>query len=182
MPAVERHARIYFRHFKCPARKADLIAEAVALAWKWFQRMAERGKDGTQFPTAIATYAAKAVNSGRRLTGQEKGKDVLSPFAQRRRGFAVAKLPDFSTLHGNPLSEALHDNTQSPVPDQAAFRIDFPAWLGTFDSRRRNIIVDMGLGHRTQELAQKHGLSESRISQMRQEAAADWQHFHGEAA
>jgi hypothetical protein len=182
LPVVERHARIYFRHITCPNRKADLIAEAVGLAWKWFRRLAHRGKDGTLFPTAIATFAAKSVNSGRRVAGREKDKDVLSRLAQHKRGFAVEKLPDFSTLRGNPLAEALHDNTQSPVADQAAFRIDFPTWLGTFDSRRRALVIDLALGHRTQELAHKYQVSEGRISQVRREAAADWQRFHGELA
>jgi hypothetical protein len=124
LPAVERHAHIYFRHIKCLNKRADLIAEAVGLAWKWFKRMAERGKDGCQFPTVIATFAAK---------------------------------PD----------------------EQAAFRIDFPAWLGTFDSRRRDILLDMALGWQTQELAKKYGVSAGRISQMRREAATDWDAFHG---
>jgi hypothetical protein len=182
MPAVEQHARIYFRHVKCSERKADLVAEAVGLSWRWFVRLSERGKDGTQFPTAIATFAARAVNSGRRVCGQEKAKDVLSPRAQQRHGFAVEKLPDYSTLSNNPLQEALIDNMQTPVPEQAAFRIDLPCWLGQLGSRRRDIVIDMALGYRTQELAQKYKVSEGRISQMRREAADDWRRFHGDAA
>jgi DNA-directed RNA polymerase specialized sigma24 family protein len=182
MPAVERHARIYFRHVKCPQRKADLIAEAVGLAWKWFVRLAERGKDGTLFPTAIADFAALAANSGRRVCGQEKAKDVLSRVAQRRRGFTVEKLPDFATLSDNPLQEALHDNTHSPVPEQAAFRIDLSCWLAQLGSRRRDMVIDMAMGYRTQELAKKYVLSEGRISQVRREACEDWRRFHGEAA
>ena len=149
LPAVERHAKIYFRHVKCPDRKADLIAEAVGLAWRWFRRLAQRGMDGTQFPTAIAGFAARAVNSGRRVCGQEKVNDVLSPLAQRRHAIEVVKLPDFATLSGNPLDEALHDNTRSPVDEQAAFRIDFAEWLHGLGSRRRDIITDMGMGCRT---------------------------------
>jgi DNA-directed RNA polymerase specialized sigma24 family protein len=180
LPAVERHARIYFRHIKCPHRKDDMIAEAIDLAWKWFRRMAECGKDGTKFPTAIAGFAARAVNSGRRVVGQEKGNDALSSLAQRQRGFAVEKLPDFSTLNGSPLEEALHDNTVSPVPDQAAFRIDLACWLSTLGERRRDIVTDLAMGFRTQEVANKFGVSEGRISQIRREACQDWQRFHGE--
>ena len=49
------------------------------------------------------------------LCGQEAGKDCLSPTAQARHGFAVGRLPDCETLSSNPLSEALADNTRSPV-------------------------------------------------------------------
>ena len=40
--------------------------------------------------------------------------------------FSISKLPDFSTLSDNPLSDALIDNTRSPVPEQVQFRLDFP--------------------------------------------------------
>jgi hypothetical protein len=118
LPAVERHANFYFRHVKCRDRRADCVTEAVDLAWAWFLALTQRGKDATSFPSAIATFAARAVNSGRRLCGQEKTKDALSPLAQRRRGFTVSTLPQFETLSGNPLMDALTDNSVSPVPDQ----------------------------------------------------------------
>ena len=70
LPKIRTHARIYFRHVKCQFRKADFIAEVIALAWKWFLRLAQRGKDATRFPSVLATFAAKAVRCGRRITGQ----------------------------------------------------------------------------------------------------------------
>lgn len=45
--------------------------------------------------------------------------------------------------------EALHDNMQTPVPDQAAFRCDFPRWLRRLGSRKRRIAEKMLLGERT---------------------------------
>src|SRR5215470_13139885 len=92
-PAVERHARIYFRHLRCPHAREEAVAEAVALAWTWHLRLAQRGKDAALFPSALATFAARAVANGRRLCGQERAKDVLSPRAQRRQNFAVEPLP-----------------------------------------------------------------------------------------
>lgn len=180
LPRIERHGRVYFRHIRCPDRKADVIAEMVALSWRWFVRLAQRNKDATRFPSVLATFAARAVHSGRRLAGACKAKDALSPVAQRRYGFAVGRLPDFSTLHGNPLSEALQDNTRSPVPDQVAFRFDFPAWLSSLGARNRGIAQDMAQGHRTGELADTYGLSPARVSQLRREFYMDWQTFCGE--
>src|SRR5690349_3985594 len=86
LPRLELHGRIFFRHVKCPHRRADAVQEMVALAWKWYLRLAERGKDVSDFVAAFITFAARAVKSGRRLCGQEKAKDVLSPVAQRRHG------------------------------------------------------------------------------------------------
>jgi hypothetical protein len=176
LPRLQRHGRIYFRG-ALPDRRADLVAEVVALAWKWFVRLADRGKDPTAFAATLAAFAAKAVKSGRRVTGQESDRDALSTLAQMRRCFVVSTLPEYSTLSGNPLAEALQDNTQSPVDEQAAFRLDFPAWLGTLGSRNRSIAQDMALGHRTRELADAYGLSPGRVSQLRREFHDDWEHF-----
>ena len=125
---IETHARIYFRNVKCWVQKSDFVAETIALAWKWFRRLAQQGKDAREFASILASYAARAVRSGRRITQQVKTKDILSEVAQQRHGFSISKLPDFSTLSDNPLSDALIDNTRSPVPEQVQFRLDFPAW------------------------------------------------------
>ena len=180
LPRIRTHARIFFRHVRCYCRKADFIAEAVALAWKWFLQLAKRGKDACQFPSALASYAAKAVRSGRRICGQLKPKDVMSEKAQQKRGFSVSKLPDFSTLSENPLQEALMDNTVSPVPDQVQFRLDFPAWTKSRCQRDRRLIHDMATGERTQNLAKQFGLTQGRVSQMRREFKDDWDRFTGD--
>jgi hypothetical protein len=181
LPQLQRHGRIYFRSARSD-RRADLVAETVALAWRWFVRLAERGKDPTRFAVMLASYAAKAVKCGRRVTGQEPGRDVLSPLAQMRRCFVVSTLPEFSTLSGNPLAEALQDNIQSPVDEQPAFRLDFPAWLESLGNRNKSIAQDMALGHRTRELADTYGLSPGRVSQLRREFQQAWEQFTADPA
>jgi hypothetical protein len=182
MPRIRTHARIYFRHIKCHGRRADCIAEAIALAWKWFIRLAEKGKDATRFPSVLASYAARAVRSGRRVCGQLKAKDAMSEVAQQRHGFTVTKLPDISTLDTNPYAEALADNTQTEVPEQVQFRCDHPAWVASHADRDRRLIHQMMLGHRTMDLARRFRLSPARISQLRAEYKDDWEEFCGEPA
>jgi hypothetical protein len=177
LPKVLSHGRVYFRHLRCPHQRADAVAEMVALAWKWHRRLAERGKDSTRFPTALATFAARAVRCGRRLAGMDRAKDVLSPQARQRHGFAVAKLPDYSALDGSPLAEALHDNTKSPPDQQAMFRIDFPAWRASRTERDQRVLDDLMLGERTLDVAGKHGLSPGRVSQLRREFLLDWRRY-----
>jgi hypothetical protein len=182
LPRLELHAHISFRHLKFPLQKEEAVQEVVALAWKWFLRLAQRDKDVSGFVTAFASFAARAVKGGRRLIGQQKAKDVLSPIAQQRHGFTVARLPDVSTLSGNPYDEALQDNTVSPVPEQVMFRLDFPAWLTTRTDRDRRIIGDLMLGERTLDVARKFGLSPARVSQLRREFMRDWQLFCADPA
>jgi len=180
LPRIQLHGHISFRHSR-PDKREEAVAELVALCWKWFIRLAERGKDATLFPTALARFAARAVHNGRRLCGMQKTKDVLSPRAQQINGFTVVSLPEGSSLSGNLFDEALIDNTQTPPPDQVAFRLDFPAWRLTRSDRDRRVIDDLLVGERTSDVADRHGLTAGRVSQLRRDFFEDWVRFHGES-
>src|SRR4051812_29295752 len=111
VPRIELHARIYFRHLKCPGKRDDAIAETVAVAWKWYLRLVEQQREISDFVSTLARYAASHVRAGRHLCGQERSKDVLSRLAQRRHGFFVQTLPECeSGLGGNEAIDALRDN------------------------------------------------------------------------
>jgi hypothetical protein len=182
LPRIELHAQISFRHLRCPGKKEDAIAEVIAVAWKWFLRAIAKGKDVDAFVGALAAYAARHVRGGRRVWGKGRRNDVLSPACQQRHGFAVGRLAEVDTLSSNPLSDALADNTRSPVADQVSFRIDFPNWLASLGVRNRRIAEEMALGHRTLDLAARHGATPGRISQLRREFRDGWRRFCGEAA
>ena len=179
LPRIELHGRISFRFLRCPALRDDAVAEVVALAWKWHLRLAERGGDATQFPATLATFAARAVRAGRCLCGRERARDVLSPSAHRQHHFVVERLPDFCTLAGNVMAEALLDNRKTPPPEQVVFRCDFPAWLQTRTERDRRLAEALMLGERTLDVSSKFGLSPARISQLRRDFHDDWQRFCG---
>ena len=110
----------------------------------------------------------------------DPGKDVLSPRAQQRHHFTTGTLPDFSSLDGNIFDEALHDNMQTPVLDQVAFRFDFPAWLRPRTDRDRRIVLDLMRGERTLDVSKKYGTTPARISQLKRVFHQDWIRFCGE--
>lgn len=190
LPRIELHGRIFFRYLKCAHQRAEAIQEMRALAWKWFVRLAHRGKDAGEFIATFAHRLACAVHNGRRVSGTEKAKDVTCPRTQRRHGFRIESLPIsnrtshdnlYATVHGQRLQDAmeerLRDNTQTPVPDQAAFRTDWPAWMVTRTRRDRRIIGDLMAGERTLDVSKKFGLSPGRVSQLRREFQEDWERF-----
>jgi hypothetical protein len=177
LPRVELHAAISFRHVRCRQQRAECVAETVALAWRSFTRLAEKGRDATRFPAALATLAARAVRSGRRLCGQERASDVLSPVAQRRRGFTVRPLPQSGGEEGSLLEEALCDNTLTPVDEQVVFRVDFPAWRNTRTERDRRLLDALMVGERTVDVSRRYRLTPGRVSQLRREFHADWTRF-----
>jgi hypothetical protein len=195
VPQIETHAQICFRGIRCPVTREDRVQECIALGWKWFLRLAEQGKDVFAFPMAFAALVARTVRCGRRLCGQERARDVLSPLAQQRHAFRVGSLPTstcsshvqlYATPNGQALLDAfeerLRDDARSPVPDQAAFRIDFPAWLRTLTGRERRLARAMAQGERTTDLSKQFELSPGRISQLRRAFRDAWERFHGEQA
>jgi hypothetical protein len=183
LPRVETHARICFRHVRCPGRRDDAVAEAVAVAWRWFLRAADKGKDAAALAGPLAVFAARHVRVGRRLCGQEASKDALSPLAQQRRGFAVQGLPrcDGGTA-GNLTLDALADNTRTPPDEQAAFRIDFPRWLASLGRKKRRVALGLLAGESACDVAAANALSPGRISQLRVELMLGWRQFCGEPA
>src|SRR5262249_50608990 len=159
----------------------------------WFLRLSEQGKDVFDFPMAFAALLARAVRCGRRLCGQERAGDVLSFVTQQRHGFRVERLPSstctnheqlYADPHGqallDALEERLRDNTLTPVPDQAAFRIDFPLWRCTPTERDRRVIDALLAGERTKDVSQMFGLCPGRVSQLRRDFLEDWRRFTDE--
>jgi hypothetical protein len=176
---IEAHAKFCFRRIRCADRLADFVAEVVALAWKWFVRLEQRGKDVMKFVSAIAAYAVKAVKCGQRITRMERAKDAMNPRTQRRHGFRVEPLP-FEMPRSSAFAPALTDNAVTPPPDAAAFRIDFPSWLGTLAERDQRVAEALMMGERPYETAERFGMSRSRVSQLRRAWSEDWTRFHGE--
>src|SRR5262249_41604570 len=193
VPCIETYARVYCRGMRCPGRQEDRAQECVALGWQWFVRLTAQGKDVFAFPVVFAATVARAVKCGRRLCGKERANDVLSLLAQQRHGFRVERLPSatrgpneqlYAEPHGQAMQdtfeERLRDNTQTPVPDQAAFRIDFPLWRLSHGERDRRLIDHLLVGERTLEVSHTFGVSPARVSQKRREFRDDWLAFCGE--
>jgi DNA-directed RNA polymerase specialized sigma24 family protein len=182
LPRFLAHARFAFRRVGCPEARADRVAETVALAWRHFAALARRGKKPERFVTTLALRCTQAVRAGRRLIGCEAGKDVLSPVAHVRHGFSVVRLPDRDrALECHPLpdelAEALADNTRSAVPEQAAFRVDFPRWRASLRRRDRKVLDALAGGERTADAARRFGISPGRVSQLRREFERGWAEF-----
>jgi hypothetical protein len=169
LPRIEAHANINFRNIRCDAMRADHVAETVALAWKWFLALESRGKDASRFVSAIATFAVRAVRCGRRVAGMEKSRDVMNNCRER-----------ILTTASNVLSDALTDNSATPPPDAAAFRIDFPRWLDGLPDRDRQLVERHMVGERTMAMARRFRISPARVSQLRRELCRDYSRFHGE--
>ena len=182
LPLLRSYAGKSFRFLENRHDREDAVAEAIALCWAWYARLAHRGKDAGTFVRTLVRYAVVHVKAGRRSCGAVNTRDVLTPEARTRRGFDVMTLPDCSGKDGSVWEEALHANRQTPVPEQVVFRVDFGAWRAGRAERDRRVLDDLMLGERTGDVARKYGLTAGRVSQMRREFLDDWTRFCGVAA
>jgi hypothetical protein len=189
VPRIERHARFIFRQIPCAVRREDAIQECRALAWKWFVRLHERGKNIDEFAAHFVALVSKAVKSGRRLTGMVKLKDVMSERCQAKRGFTVESLQSTQNSieqrrarpSGQKLQDAfeehLTDNATTPVPEQVAFRLDWPSFFSTLTQRDRRLAEFLALGNIGKHAAAKFNLSPGRVTQLRQRWCQEWRCF-----
>jgi len=178
LPAIEAHARVAFRHLHPEARE-DAVQEAVANALVAFVRLVQLHKVDVAYPTVLARYAVAQIHDGRRVGNRLNIRDVLSPYAQREKGIQVERLDRFDK-DDDQWIEAVVEDHRTPVPEQAAFRCDFPAWLESLTRRNRRIVEALSLGHTTGEVAKRFQVSPGRISQLRREMHQSWHEFHGE--
>ena len=98
--------------------------------------------------------------------------------ARRRAGARVVPYEEDATTEDESAADLLPSGTRGRVPDMAAFRIDFPAWLRRLSPTRRRTALLLVAGFGTGEVAAGTGVSAARVSQMRRELADDWYRFH----
>jgi len=180
LPAVQTHAQIRFR--KLPAAKREeAIQETVAAACVQYQLEAAHGWLYAVCPSTLADFAVRHVRTGRHVGGcHDRVNDVLSPTCHRRHGVKVHGYPAASCGGTDVwLQKALSDR-RVPVPDLAAFRIDYARWLKTLCHRDRRIIAALVDGHGTGYVADRFGVTAGRISQLRRKSLHLWMGFHGE--
>jgi hypothetical protein len=187
MPTVQTHAQIQFRHQPLE-RREDLIQEAIASACVAYQRLAARGRLHLACSSSLATYAVKQARGGRHVGGhQDAAQDVMSPACQRRRGVQVVsyqrhRVPPRSGYGGAGWQQLVIADRRDPIPDTAAFRIDFAQWLKTLTRRDRRMIVAFIRGERTMDVAQRFGVTQGRVSQLRRQYEQQWATFQRQAA
>jgi hypothetical protein len=179
LPKVETVARIRFRGLPA-CEKEEAQAEAVAIAIVLFVRLLRRGKNPAAFAGRLAQVAVLRVLAGRLVSTPDSSFDVLSRYAQRRRGFTVGRLTD-STHVESDWEKILVENGKSTPADIAVARIDFSEWLAGMTSQRRAIAQTLAAGYRTVEVAEMFRLSSGRISQLRREFESSWLDFQQQA-
>ncbi len=174
-PTIETYARVAFGHLGADAR-AEAIQGVLCYACCVIARLAELGKLDLCYASVLARYGVAQVKEGRQLGGQMNCQDVASPSCRWRHGVEVERLDQFDRRTQTWREVLVEDRSAGPA-DVAAMRIDFGRWLGMLSARDRQIAEALGAGHSTVDVAERFGVSASRVSQLRREFAQSWCRF-----
>ena len=172
--AVLPHLRLiiakYFRSYYNQDDKDDAIAEAIALSWRRFRALIQRGIDPDNLCYSIGSRAALQVHRRARLTvtNQKRGRsivDPLCPATKRKLGLRCHKL------------NARDLGRSADIPDVMAFRNDFATWRGQW-SKRDLAIIDFRLaGYTCLEIAWKLGVNRWNVNQRLPRYYQSWNQF-----
>ena len=187
LPQIDSTIRFQFRHW--PKRlRAEAIADARAAAWHAWHGLLARGQDPLAVgPTGIAYNACRYVKAGRQFgtgTSGRSAMDVYSRRAQRRLGFRLISLDRETSEDPGQERDAWRewlaaDNRCTPA-DEAAFRLDFTAWLEALPPRKRRVAELLAEGHGTGVVAAYVGVTPGAVSQTRTWLERSWRQFQGE--
>jgi hypothetical protein len=175
LPTIVRNTHVAFRE-KTPEAREELIQEAVANCLVAYVRLVERGKEDLAYSTVLAKFAIKQIKDGRRVGKKINIRDVYDQHTQIKGGFQLRHLGT-PRDHCGGWKEQLVENARTPVADQVAFRLDFPAWLSGLSARNRKIVNELALGERPGDVARQFRVSAARISQLRGELRESWEEF-----
>ena len=113
LPRIELHGRLSFRHLRCADRRADAIAEMVALAWKWHLRLAERGKDATLFPSTLIVVKAGSLSRTTAPRTPSSRTSTLLPAPRMRAGMRLSAA-NFNTPASSATERGRTKNSAGP--------------------------------------------------------------------
>jgi hypothetical protein len=171
LPELEVMGRAWFRGLGAEARD-EAIQNTTALAWRYWLRLGENDRaDEPGLLRSVWWYALKQTRVGRTITrGEGKRGKGRHDVYDRTHGTTVEHL-DFNMFVGD----------STPIPDQVAFRLDFPAFLNTLNDRQRAMAMDLASGMTTTEVARKNGVTPAAVSQFRNRFRMLLERFHDAA-
>ena len=179
LPDIHRHVRFAFRRLQSD-RREEAIQEALANALVAYIRLHELGKTAVAYASPLADYAVRQVCGGRQVACPLNSYEVLSRYAQRKRGFTVKRLQRSDESEGAWKEILVEDPTCTPA-ELAASRLDFDDWLRCLPRHKQRVASTLASGETTSETAKKFKVTPGRVSQLRRELAESWDQFHGEA-
>lgn len=177
LPAIKKVVVFAFRRVRHPLHE-DLVAEAIGRAYVAFVRLIERGLAAVVYPTALGQFAVRQVCEGRRLGSRRTSNDLMSEYAQQKRGIVPHPLDAQPSQLWT--QSFLLDRRASPA-ELVASKLDFAAWLQQLDNMKREAALALAMGDTTGEVAARFCVSFASVSQIRRELQRNWHDFQSDS-
>ena len=168
LPWMRKTARLAFLHLD-PEKRAEAVSTTLALAWKAWHRLNERGRaEEPGILKAVLWYSVRQTKAGRRIDSAGKPRDVSALRVYGKVTFEPGCLEDFI-------------GKETPILDQVSFRLDIPAFFATvLTPHQRSLAIDLAEGMSTTEAAAKYKRTPGAISQFRRRFKVLLDRFYGE--
>ncbi len=173
LPEIAQKLRLAFCRLD-PEALEDAIGEGVVHSLLAYVRLHEQGRAKVATPSSLAWYSSRLVKRGRPAGGRMNGREPLSRYGQISNDIEVKRSPSHWI-------DSLVEDKRATVADQVAAKMDFGAWFATLTKRMKEIAKDLAFGCSTSEVAEKHGVTAGRISQLRRVLEESWAEFQQEA-
>lgn len=160
LPRIRRHAQIQFRQLQGDDHD-EALAEVTANAFVAYARLNEAGRRSVARWSTLARFAIAHARAGRKVGSRLNSNNVLSSYAQRRRGFRVQRIDSAIANECGWRAMMLEDRRPSPA-EIACFRLDFAHWLGSLPHHKRRIALALAQGETTSEVAKAFRVSPAR--------------------
>jgi len=132
----------------------ELTAEAVTVAFLGWESLQRRAK--TASPLSVAFYAVRRARSGRKVCTSDRKRDAFN-------------LP--RCVEPDIIARLAGDDDPA---EEAALRIDFPAYMATQPDMKRQACRMFLRGESTKDVARRLRVSCGRVSQVRRELVDGW--------
>ena len=174
LPEIEQKLRLAFCRLD-PEACEDAIEEGVVHSLLAYVRLVEQGRAEVATPSSLAWYSSRHVRRGRPAGGRMNGREPLSRYGQISNDIEVNRQP-------SNWIDAMVEDKRATVADQVAAKLDVAAWFATLTKRMKEIAKDLAFGCSTSEVAERHGVTAGRISQLRRSLAKSWAAFQQDAS
>jgi hypothetical protein len=165
LPDMQRFAARRF-HYLDAEKREEAVQNTLALAWKSFCKLFRQGRANAGILKSVMWYAVRKTQCKQVAQDKAKAKDAMN---YRDRGKVKFEPVDLNGLIGRNTS----------VLDQVSFRMDITAFLGTLKPRHRMLAYELASGMTPGEVAERHGLTPSGISQFRRRLRRQFDEFFG---
>jgi hypothetical protein len=154
-----------FRQIRDRDRRADMIADAIAIAWADTARAGERIGNPSRYFISCIKLAVSAVKSGRNYS-RHRSPSVGRQDREHRIDGGILSLDVQTADQCGTLGDMLLDESAS-IPDVVATKLDYESFVRGLPNRLRKVLYVLSIGGDCRAAGELIGMSEGNARKLR---------------